>query len=285
MKRSLFFALLTTISFAKAQSNDPNIGIGLAAPHYGINIKANFPTGSGGWARGYRISNQDNTSSFIQLGAMGAIINGVSTLNYTYIGRSHEDVFMVFRPDGNIGVGTLLVENGENWGRVFQVKGNQSAKNIVTSSSVQTGVWAHNLGFYGAPAGGITGTQTNHSFSIITNSSSKMTVLPNGNVGIGITGPTEKLSVNGNIRAKEIKVETANWPDYVFEKDHKLMSLDSLGSFINKNGHLPDIPTAKEVELNGVQVGEMVNMLLKKNEELTLYILQQDKRIKELEKK
>ncbi|TJZ53575.1 hypothetical protein FAZ15_16170 [Sphingobacterium olei] len=106
-----------------------------------------------------------------------------------------------------------------------------------------------------------------------------------GRVGIGTTTPTEELSVNGNIRAKEIKVETVNWPDYVFEKDHKLMSLDSLGSFINKNGHLPDIPTAKEVELNGVQVGEMVNMLLKKNEELTLYILQQDRRIKELEKK
>ncbi|GGH31431.1 hypothetical protein GCM10011418_44220 [Sphingobacterium alkalisoli] len=113
----------------------------------------------------------------------------------------------------------------------------------------------------------------------------KLMVAYNGNVGIGTTNPTDKLAVNGNIRAKEIKVETANWPDYVFEKDHKLMSLDSLGSFINKNGHLPDIPTAKEVELNGVQVGEMVNMLLKKNEELTLYILQQDKRIKELEKK
>lgn len=116
-------------------------------------------------------------------------------------------------------------------------------------------------------------------------------VAHNGRVGIGTTAPKETLSVNGKIRAHELKVETTNWPDYVFSNDYKLMSLDSLGRFIEKNGHLPDIPTAKEVEANGLQLGEMVNKLLKKNEELTLHLIEknsevesQGKRLEKLEK-
>lgn len=99
-------------------------------------------------------------------------------------------------------------------------------------------------------------------------------------IGIGTenTG-AEKLSVNGKIRAKEIKVETANWPDYVFEPDYKSPSLKELEQFINANKHLPEIPSAKEVEENGVNLGEMNAKLLKKIEELTLYMINQDKRI------
>ncbi|TJZ49895.1 hypothetical protein FAZ15_21980 [Sphingobacterium olei] len=104
-----------------------------------------------------------------------------------------------------------------------------------------------------------------------------------GNVGIGTDSPSEKLAVNGNIRAKEIKVETANWPDYVFEKDHKLMSLDSLESFINKNGHLPEVPKAKEIEESGLSLGEMNKILMKKMEEMTLYIINLEERVKSLE--
>ncbi|MDR2270587.1 MAG: hypothetical protein LBF27_06745 [Sphingobacterium sp.] len=104
-------------------------------------------------------------------------------------------------------------------------------------------------------------------------------VAHNGRVGIGTTVPKETLSVNGKIRAHEIKVETTNWPDYVFASDYKLMSLDSLGHYIKNNGHLPDIPTAKEVEANGVQLGEMVKKLLQKNEELTLHLIEKNKEI------
>lgn len=103
----------------------------------------------------------------------------------------------------------------------------------------------------------------------------------NGNVGIGTTTPNEKLSVNGNIRSKEVKVEAINWPDYVFEKDYKIVSLEDLEKYIKIHKHLPDVPTAKEVTSNGLELGEMNKALLKKVEELTLYLIEQNKALAE----
>jgi hypothetical protein len=95
-----------------------------------------------------------------------------------------------------------------------------------------------------------------------------------GNVGIGTTAPKEKLSVNGKIRAHEIKVETSGWPDYVFAKDYHLPSLQETEQHIKDKGHLPGIPSAEEVKTNGVDLGEMNAKLLKKIEELTLYLIE-----------
>ncbi|TCC87306.1 hypothetical protein EZ428_21645 [Pedobacter frigiditerrae] len=107
-----------------------------------------------------------------------------------------------------------------------------------------------------------------------------------GNVGIGTTNPTEKLSVNGKIRAKEIKIEPnpATWPDYVFEADYKVGTLEELERYITTHKHLPEIPSAKEVESNGLELGEMNRLLLKKVEELTLYLIQKDKELVETRK-
>lgn len=101
-----------------------------------------------------------------------------------------------------------------------------------------------------------------------------------GKVGIGTTTPAEALSVNGNIVAKEVKVIGGDWPDYVFEKDYPLLPLNELGRQINDLGHLPEMPSASEVKASGQSLGEMNKMLLKKVEELTLYLLQQQKEIK-----
>lgn len=104
-----------------------------------------------------------------------------------------------------------------------------------------------------------------------------------GSVGIGTATPdaSYKLSVNGKIRAKEIKVESS-WADFVFEPDYKLRSLSEVEMFIKLNKHLPEIPSAKEVENNGIAVGEMNAKLLQKIEELTLYLIEMKKENEEL---
>lgn len=106
-----------------------------------------------------------------------------------------------------------------------------------------------------------------------------------GNVGIGIDVPQEKLSVNGNIRAKEIKVEAANWPDYVFAKEYNLMPLADVEKFILIKGHLPEIPQASVIEEEGISLGEMNKLLMKKIEELTLHLIEKDKRVTDLEER
>lgn len=89
------------------------------------------------------------------------------------------------------------------------------------------------------------------------------------------------FEVAGNIRAKEVKVELENWPDYVFTADYKLPSLTSVKAFITKNGHLPNIPAAAEVHDQGVALGDISAKLLQKIEELTLYTLQQEAKLQQ----
>jgi hypothetical protein len=102
-------------------------------------------------------------------------------------------------------------------------------------------------------------------------------------VGIGVQPADEYLlSICGKARVRDL-VADPKWCDYVFEKDYKLMPIGQLETFIKQNKHLPEIPTTKEVEQNGVALGEMTSKLLLKVEELTLYMIEQEKRIKELE--
>jgi len=101
-----------------------------------------------------------------------------------------------------------------------------------------------------------------------------------GNVGIGTINPREKLSVNGKIRSKEVVVEEQHWPDYVFDKDYKLLSLESIEQYILKYKHLPNMPSAEDVKKNGQNLGEINSKLLKTLEELTLLLIEKDKQLK-----
>ncbi|UOY06002.1 hypothetical protein L0P88_18955 [Muricauda sp. SCSIO 64092] len=99
------------------------------------------------------------------------------------------------------------------------------------------------------------------------------------NLGIGTTNPgTYKLAVKGKILAEEIKVETG-WADYVFKEDYDLPTLQEVEKHIKEKGHLINIPSAQEVKENGIELGEMNKLLLEKIEELTLYCIQQEKKL------
>lgn len=106
-----------------------------------------------------------------------------------------------------------------------------------------------------------------------------------GNVGIGTGNPKEKLTVNGRILAREVIVsnDIRTWPDYVFAPGYEMMSLTDLEAYVNEHHHLPDVPSAEEVEERGIGLGEMNAILLQKVEEMTLRMIEMEKRIQELE--
>jgi hypothetical protein len=180
---------------------------------------------------------------------------------------------------GNVGIGTttpttkLEIVGGTDWTSNHWIK----SLKLNNGHAIQL---SSNAGYFGI---GGTDPEGLYFFSTTVNDASApakylMVMRSNGNVGIGTISPSEMLSVKGKIRSQEIKVEAANWPDYVFAKDYKLPSLQATEQHIKEKGHLPGIPSAEEVKANGIDLGEMNAKLLKKIEELTLHLIASEKR-------
>jgi hypothetical protein len=176
---------------------------------------------------------------------------------------------------GNVGIGTSDPKTK------FQVVGHIAA----TSSDNLDGftqLWGDNLIVWkagnannGLRFGNATDLST-------TNYSQKMIITDAGKVGIGTAAPQELLSVNGNIAAKQVRVTQSGWPDYVFEKNYTLRSLDSVEAFVSTHKHLPDVKSAAKIETDGLDLGENQAALLRKVEELTLYVIELSKTVKQL---
>ncbi|QQT24837.1 tail fiber protein [Sphingobacterium spiritivorum] len=206
---------------------------------------------------------------------------------YVGIGKSEPQTQLeVAPPSSNVSAGIFHSNGGQAWGHVLALVtdfGFGDNPKLLFSYRNKAKQWA------------IGGGYDSSSFSIWEDGgdgvygsgfgNARFTILPEGNVGIGTDVPTDKLSVNGNIRAKEIKVETANWPDYVFEEDYSLTSLPEIEAFIKTNKHLPDIPSAQKITEEGLSVGEINKLMMKKIEELTLYLIEKDKEVHKLSEK
>lgn len=162
----------------------------------------------------------------------------------------------------------FTVNTASSWARGFRLRNENTSKG---NQSVVFG--AHDGNAYIS-----TGIGTTHEVGF---QAKKLTVLSNGNVGIGIITPQNKLSVNGHIWATEIKVSLKDAADWVFEENYNLKPLSEVETYIKENKHLPEIPSAEEFRKNDLKVSEMTNKLLQKIEELTLYAIEQEK---ELEK-
>ncbi|UII77357.1 tail fiber protein [Flagellimonas sp. HMM57] len=226
------------------------------------------------------------------------------TLPFTYFisfGQIHE------APNGNVGVGTT---NPDIKLHVLKeevgVKSTHSAS-IIEAIDSQLDLTSSAAGTWGSAINLIEGnglsntdiwsfarqtTNGNGDSSLRINfgnlnrhdNTSLATFKSNGNVGIGTASPDAKLTVKGKVHAEEVKVDlSVPGPDYVFKEDYELKSLEEVQDHIKKHGHLPNIPPAKEMEENGIELGEMNMKLLEKIEELTLYILEQERRLHKIE--
>ncbi len=229
---------------------------------------------------GLDASNTNNGKFFI--GDMGTRVGGGS------------DRYLTISRGGNVGVGTfdptsrLHVSSGTSGDAILMLEAdtdnNDEADNPMMQFRQDGGAIGVNLGFsdenFGANVFGI-GTKSGN-----TESWDTFTVNPQtGNVGIGTNDAgTDKLAVNGTIHAREVRVDLTGWPDYVFKSNYNLPTLEEVQEHIKEKGHLPNIPSAQEIETNGIKLGEMNKLLLEKIEEQMLYILQLEQRINKLER-
>jgi len=209
--------------------------------------------------------------------------------------------------NGTVGIGTAkpgLLPNATPGGSnaLLEVKGNIRINTLSTTASGEIG----NLQFLKAHTHDINTVYSSAEIRAFTTSGydgglrfytsqhvgngnydlrSAMTINHLGNIGVGAEASSDKFSVNGSIRAKKITVSQTGWPDYVFDSSYSLRTLSEVEHFITKNKHLPDMPSAKEVEEKGISVGDNQTLLLKKIEELTLYMISMNKEIIQLKNK
>jgi hypothetical protein len=251
-------------------SNAGNVGIGTSSPLQKFNVQAS----------GIGMAQDD--------GAAGAQIGFYTSLGVAYL-QTHNNFDLFFstnngapqmtlqKTTGNVGIGTTVsnplykMDIGD---RIRLRSGTGSSAGIWMNDPTNTNVIAF-MGIADASTTGFYGSGSGWGLTMNTNT---------GNVGIGTLNPTYKLSVNGNVRAKEVVVETG-WADYVFDENYKLKDLNEVEKFIQQNKHLPNIPSAREIETEGLNLGEVQKKMMEKIEELTLYVIELKKEIELLKAK
>ncbi|PKP45987.1 MAG: hypothetical protein CVT95_07790 [Bacteroidetes bacterium HGW-Bacteroidetes-12] len=222
------------------------------------------------------------------------IVNNPNTIAYSVTDQAtNQDVFVV-KGDGSVGIGTT------NPLEVFQI-GEEFTFHSGGTKSIARNYYFDNAQNVSRRirAGAASALRFNEGGSIdlwtITSGPAGSIIAPadinkglhianNGNVGIGTTAVNDaKLSVEGIIRARRVLVNVTPWADYVFEPTYQLMSISQLENYVTANKHLPNMPTAEQVEKEGADLGEINRVLVEKVEELTLYIIELNKRMELLE--
>jgi len=172
---------------------------------------ANGNSGSSGTSGANGSSGSSGTSASVTINSNtnNYVVTATGTTN-TLQGEAN-----LYFDGTNLGVGTT-VSNVDSWARVLDVYGGtEHAKSIVTTNNIETGVWSHNSGYYGAPLGGIAGTRTNHPYSLITSASTRLTITSTGNVGIGLTNPGDRLVVRNAVGGDGIKIQHTNGTEII----------------------------------------------------------------------
>jgi len=293
------------------------VGIGTTSPSTGFHMKAQ-PLGGNPWVGQLLIEPvNDGYDAAISLKTTETTTDRIWTILAGYQGTPASTNFRVFDStagldrlnidsNGYVGIGTItpteMLQIGDtstsstSRRAISLGSGGFAAPSAPNSASSGDKLVLWNTSGYKAAVGLNSGTLTFQStgnsagianiqfFTGDSNSPvSAMLIDKSGNVGIGTTAPQHKLAVNGTIGAKEVKVTNTGWSDYVFKPDYRLKPLNEVGAYIKEHGHLPEIPSEKEVSEKGVSLGEMQAKLLAKIEELTLHMIQADERNNQLE--
>ncbi len=252
-------------------NNNGNVGIGTNTPNTKLTITTDINTP--GWTHIGRVNGVDSIVLGEGIGGVSAAIGTITNHALRFTAGPGSGKMSIY-PSGDIVVGP---NSSGSFGKFTVVTPNNSYG--ISHISDEGNIFGTYIG--GTSAG--IGTFSNTNLRIFCNTFSRIFVAAaTGNVGIGTDNPTSKLSVVGNIRAYEVVVEN-NWADYVFEKAYKLPSLSEVEKFIQLNKHLPNIPSAKEIKEKGLSIGDTQKRMMEKIEELTLYMIEANKKIEALE--
>jgi hypothetical protein len=291
MKKLIFaavVALTNTATWAQTNTFPPsgNVGIGTKDPQTNLDVRGHafFKNGSvldisistPGGKNGFAISPNEygNYSRFNIVNYDNATVGD----RYFQFKFNQDANGLTIRKGGNVGIGITNPATKLESSGTIRINSTtpvvQLFENDISDNNFQIDVSGGNLNF----------RTNNNSFS---SASTKFTISNSGKVGIGTTDFSggHKLRVEGTIGAREIKVQASGWTDFVFYDDYSLPTLEEVEQHINEHGHLPEIPSEAEVNENGINLGEMNAKLLQKIEELTLYLIDQNKEIKELKEK
>ena len=229
----------------------------------------------------------------------GTLVLG--SVNTDYNNNTFNDVPAMYVTNAKVGIGVnnpesqlhttgtvrfagLTNDNAKDRVVVSDANGNLAYRDASTLGGSATAGWSLTGN---NDANAKLGTIGSNDLPIITGNVEQMRIGANGNVGIGTTAITGnyKLSVEGTIRTRKVRVDAGTWADYVFESDYKLRPLKEVEQYIQQEKHLPEVPSAAEVKKEGLDVGDNQALLLKKIEELTLYVIQQQKQLEAQQQK
>ncbi len=242
-------------------SNAGNVGIGTSTP----GAPLSYPNILGNKISFWRAGPNNDFGIGINIGVMQLYTAGTDKIAFGFGNTNNfNETLSILTGSGLVKYPNVLGDKISFW---------TNGVNRDYGISINTGVMQlHTAGQDKIAFGNGSGSSFNEKISFYTGT---------GQVGIGTTNVgSYQLAVNGNIRSKEVVVETG-WADYVFDEKYKLTPLNEVEKYIEQNKHLANIPSAKEIEQTGLHLGDTQKKMMEKIEELTLYIIEINKQLKE----